>query len=216
MNNSPLIACQPASGQRLQWRPARVYPSFAIIPLRVASSPGVMPAGRRTAFHPSTNSAVYTWPWPAGALAANGRSALTSQKVTKGTQNIALSTSLPGGWLVQSGSPVTGALAGPDRGVGDQAPAALPRVTGGFAVVHPIAARRWPPVASRHVPRHQVGPLCGGRHTRCPQIAAPLDPQLAAAQPEPPARSPATGRGDGHAGSAARRIEGADTTGAAC
>jgi len=29
---------------------------------------------------------------------------VTSQKVTKGTQNIALSTSLPGGWLVQSGS----------------------------------------------------------------------------------------------------------------
>ena len=34
------------------------YPPFAIIPLRVASSPAVTPAGRRTAFHPSTNSVV--------------------------------------------------------------------------------------------------------------------------------------------------------------
>src|SRR5215471_16197911 len=98
------LATQSASGPHLQWRPARFYPSFAIFPLRVASSPGVMPVGCRTAFHPSTNSAVYTWPWPGGTLAANGRSALTSQKVTRGTQNIALSTSLPGGWLIQSGS----------------------------------------------------------------------------------------------------------------
>ena len=35
--NSPLIASQPASGQRLRWRPGRVYSPLAIIPLRVAS-----------------------------------------------------------------------------------------------------------------------------------------------------------------------------------
>src|SRR5262249_42100398 len=107
--------------------------------------------------------------WSAGG---EWKVALTSQKVTKGTQNIALSTSLPGGWLVQSGSPVTGALAGPDRGVGDQAPAApgparefprrtrrapapLPRVTGGFAGVHPVAARGRPSRGARTGPRRR-------------------------------------------------------------
>src|SRR5439155_8263262 len=72
-----------------------------------------------------------------------------------------------------------------------------PGTIGGFAVVHPIAARRWPLLMSRHVTRHQAGPLCGGWHTGCSQIAAALDPQLAAARPEPPARSPAAARGGG-------------------
>ena len=57
-----------------------------------------------TAFQPSTYSAVYLWPCPAGTPVANGRSAVTSQNVTNGTQNMVLSTSLPGGSLIQSGS----------------------------------------------------------------------------------------------------------------
>ena len=63
-----------------------------------------MPAGRMTAFQPSTYSVVYVWPWPPGTPVANGRSAVTCQKVTKGNQNMPLSTSLPGGSLIQSGS----------------------------------------------------------------------------------------------------------------
>ena len=57
-----------------------------------------------TAFHPSTYSDVYVWPWPPGTPVANGRSAVTCQKVTKGSQNMPLSTSEPGGSLIQSGS----------------------------------------------------------------------------------------------------------------
>src|SRR3984957_11016717 len=72
--------------------------------LRVARSLEGIPAGRMTAFHPSTYSAVYLWPWPAGTPVANGRSAVTSQNVTNGIQNMVLSTSLPGGSLIQSGS----------------------------------------------------------------------------------------------------------------
>src|SRR5213082_75034 len=72
--------------------------------LRSASSAAVIPAGRMTAFQPSTYSLVYLWPWPAGTPVANGRSAVTCQKVTKGIQNMPLSTSLPGGSLIQSGS----------------------------------------------------------------------------------------------------------------
>src|SRR5262249_58122878 len=79
--------------------------------------------------------------------------------------------------------------------------------------VHPIAPEAWPLVASRHDPRHQAGPLCGGPRTRCPQIAAPLDPPLAAARRESPARSPATARGEGHPRQAARRVAGADPAG---
>ena len=56
-----------------------------------------------TVFQPSTYSAVYLWPCPAGTPVANGRSAVTSQNVTNGTQNMVLSTSLPGGSLIQSG-----------------------------------------------------------------------------------------------------------------
>ena len=57
-----------------------------------------------TALNPSTYSLVYLWPWPAGTPVANGRSAVTCQKVTKGIQNIVSSTSLPGCSLIQSGS----------------------------------------------------------------------------------------------------------------
>src|SRR5947209_12948268 len=63
-----------------------------------------MPAGRMTAFQPSTYSVLYVCPWPPGTPVANGRSAVTCQKVTKGIQNMPLSTSLPGGSLIQSGS----------------------------------------------------------------------------------------------------------------
>src|SRR5512135_3256010 len=69
---------------------------------RLASSAVVRPA-RMTAFHPSTYSDVYLWPCPAGTPVANGRSAVTSQNVTNGTQNMSLSTSWPGGSLIQSG-----------------------------------------------------------------------------------------------------------------
>ena len=40
----------------------------------------------------------------AGTPVANGRSAVTCQKVTKGSQNMVLSTSVPGDSLIQSGS----------------------------------------------------------------------------------------------------------------
>src|SRR3954447_25496743 len=57
-----------------------------------------------TAFQPSTYSVLYVCPWPPGTPVANGRSAVTCQKVTKGIQNMPLSTSEPGGSLIQSGS----------------------------------------------------------------------------------------------------------------
>ena len=72
--------------------------------LRSVSSWGVTPAGCMMALNPSTYSLVYLWPWPAGTPVANGRSAVTCQKVTKGSQNMLPSTSLPGGSLIQSGS----------------------------------------------------------------------------------------------------------------
>ena len=80
------------------------YLTAAMIFLRLARSWEVKPAGRITAFHPSTYSAEYLWPCPSGTPVANGRSAVTCQKVTKGIQNMPLSTSLPGGSLIQSGS----------------------------------------------------------------------------------------------------------------
>src|SRR5262249_53120540 len=89
-----------------------------------------------------------------------------------------------------------------------------PWADGRFAVVHPMAARRGPVITSRHVTRHEPGRL-GGRPTRCPQTATGLAPPLAAARPGPPARSPAAARGAGQAGSAARRVKGADTAGPA-
>ena len=72
--------------------------------LRLASSSDVIPAGCMIALNPSTYSLVYLWPCPAGTPVANGRSAVTCQKVTNGIQNMPLSTSLPGGSLIQSGS----------------------------------------------------------------------------------------------------------------
>src|SRR6516164_1198652 len=71
--------------------------------LRLVSSWEVTPAGRMMALNPSTYSLVYLWPCPAGTPVANGRSAVTCQKVTNGIQKILLSTSEPGGSLVQSG-----------------------------------------------------------------------------------------------------------------
>ena len=71
--------------------------------LRLSRSSGVMPAGCRTAFHPSTYSVVYLWPCPAGTPVENGRSAVTCQNVTNGIQTMPSSTSLPGGSLIQSG-----------------------------------------------------------------------------------------------------------------
>src|SRR6201985_3140937 len=72
--------------------------------LRLVSSCEVTPAGCMTALNPSTYSLVYLWPCPAGTPVANGRSAVTCQKDTKGIQNLLSSTSLPGASPIQSGS----------------------------------------------------------------------------------------------------------------
>src|SRR5262249_37849034 len=77
--------------------------TFAMIDLRLARSWVVIPAGRSMAFHPSEYSPAYPWPCPYGTPVANVRSALTSQKVMNGIQNMLPSTSLPGGSLIQSG-----------------------------------------------------------------------------------------------------------------
>src|ERR1700744_3251930 len=83
-------------------RPAG-HPLAAMIFRRLGRFWALRP-GRMPAFQPSTYSAVYLWPCPAGTPVANGRSAVTSQKLTNGIQNMLLSTSLPGGSLIQSGS----------------------------------------------------------------------------------------------------------------
>src|SRR5215472_13287389 len=61
-------------------------------------------------------------------------------------------------------------------------------------------------------PPGAVAPAAGG-HARCTQVAAAPASSLATSRPEPPARALAAIRGDGQAGSTARRVHSADPAG---